>query len=398
MAEKTELLNGLDSADFTPNLATLDTLVASLEIDSVPVSGLQDKTWQWISGPAQPGSSEVITIEHPELYQVTYTSDGTVEIVADCNRASLSYELKQGGLVGGMLAAPGPMTLAECGPESHYRGFVSSLQAAQTYRVHPGGNELSLILPAGGGVLVLRAAGQTESAMSLEGTPWRLVSYHDGESALASALSGTEITATFADGKLTGSAGCNSYSASYEREDDTLTLGPVATTRKMCAEPEGIMEQERDYLTALASVAEYRVQGGRIELLDAEGKAVATFETMEETAASEIFGVTWQWQSTQTPVEKVTVDTPERYTLKLGPDGQVDVLADCNRLGGTYTLTDTHITVALTTSTMAACPPDSLADRFIKELNASAIYFTEGEELLVDLQYDSGTMRFARRE
>jgi heat shock protein HslJ len=277
MAEKTELLNGLDSADFAPDLVTLDALVASLEIDSMPVSGLQDKTWEWISGPAQPGSSEVITIEHPEKYQVTYTSDGTVEILADCNRASLSYELNQGGLIGGMLAAPGPMTLAECGPESHYRGFVSSLQAAQTYRVHPGGNELSLILPAGGGELVLRDAGQTTAAMPLEGTPWKLVSYHDGENALASVLSGTEITAAFADGKLAGSAGCNSYSASYQGEGDALTVGPVATTRKVCAEPEGIMEQEQAYLAALGSVAGYRIQGGRLELLDAEGTPVATF-------------------------------------------------------------------------------------------------------------------------
>jgi heat shock protein HslJ len=125
---------------------------------------------------------------------------------------------------------------------------------------------------------------------------------------------------------------------------------------------------------------------------------MATFEAMEETTMSEIVGVTWQWQSTQTPVEKVTVDDPERYTLELGPDGRVDVLADCNRLGGTYNLSDTHITVTLTTGTMAACPPNPLADRFIKELNTAVIYFTEGEDLFVDLQYDSGTMRFARSE
>jgi heat shock protein HslJ len=335
MAEKTELLNGLDSADFAPSLATLDALVASLEIDGMPVSGLQDKTWQWISGPAQPGSSEIITIEHPERYQVTYTSDGTVEIVADCNRASLSYELRQGGLAGSMLAAPGPMTLAECGPESHYRGFVFSLEAAQTYRVHPGGNELTLILPAGGGELVLRDANQVASALSLEGTLWTLISYHDGKGALASVLRGTEITAAFAGAKLTGSAGCNSYSASYEHEGGSLTFGPIATTRKMCAEPEGVMEQEQAYLAALESVARYRAQGERLGLLDAEGKRVATFEAMEETTMSEIVGVTWKWQSMQTPVEKVTVDDPERHTLELGPDGRVNVLADCTRLGGT---------------------------------------------------------------
>lgn len=158
MAEKMELLNDLDSADFTPTLDALDALVASLEIEGMPLSGLLGKTWQWTSGPAQPGSSEIITIENPELYQVTYRSDGTIEITADCNQASMSYELNQGGLNGGMLATSGLTTLAECGPDSHYQAFISSLEAAQGYRVHPGGNEVSLILPADGGILSLAAA------------------------------------------------------------------------------------------------------------------------------------------------------------------------------------------------------------------------------------------------
>ena len=158
------------------------------------------------------------------------------------------------------------------------------------------------------------------------------------------------------------------------------------------------MAQEQAYLAALASVTGYRVQAGRLELLDAEGEAVATFDAVQESAAPEVVGVTWQWQSTQTPVEKVTVDAPERYTLELGPGGEVYVQADCNRLRGTYTLTEAHITIALTATTRAACPPGSLDDRFIKELSAAVIYFTEGEELFLDLPYDSGTMRFARSE
>jgi len=107
-------------------------------------------------------------------------------------------------------------------------------------------------------------------------------------------------------------------------------------------------------------VARYCIQEGRLKPLDAGGKIAATFDILGETAVPEVVGVTWQRQSTQTPVEKATVDDPGRYTLGLRHDGQVDVQADCNRLGGTYTLTDTHLTVTLTISTMAACPPDSL--------------------------------------
>jgi len=135
-------------------------------------------------------------------------------------------------------------------------------------------------------------------------------------------------------------------------------------------------------------VERYALQGE--ELVQVSSEVVAD--------ASDIVGVTWQWQSTQTPVEKTTIDDPAHYTLRLESGGEVYVQADCNRLRGTYTLTDMHITIALTTSTRAACPPDSLDDRFIKELSAAVIYFTEGEELFLDLQYDSGTMRFARSD
>lgn len=43
------------------------------------------------------------------------------------------------------------------------------------------------------------------------------------------------------------------------------------TARKMCAEPEGLMEQERRFLQALLSVASARREGDRLELRTTEG-------------------------------------------------------------------------------------------------------------------------------
>jgi len=45
---------------------------------------------------------------------------------------------------------------------------------------------------------------------------------------------------------------------------------------------------------------------------------------------------------------------------------------------------------------MAACPPDSLADRFMKDLAAARIAFMRDGDLYLDLMYDTGTMIFAR--
>jgi len=151
-------LNSLSTDQWDPDLATLDAVVASLQIEGMTPAGLVDKTWEWIEGPAQPGSSDIVQVPDPSLYQVTYGSDGIITYTADCNSGSMSYELNNGGMTGGMLAQPGPMTLAECEPGSLYNAFIASLQAAQNYRVWAGGNEMELVLPAGGGVLLFRDA------------------------------------------------------------------------------------------------------------------------------------------------------------------------------------------------------------------------------------------------
>ena len=153
-----EELNTLSTNQWDPDLAVLDAVVASLEIDGMVAAGLVNKNWEWVEGPAQPGSSEIVYIADPSLYQVTYQADGMMHFSADCNSGSMSYELNNAGMTGGLLASPGPMTLAACGPESHSEAFAASLQAAQNYRVLAGGGKMELVLPAGGGVLLMRDA------------------------------------------------------------------------------------------------------------------------------------------------------------------------------------------------------------------------------------------------
>jgi heat shock protein HslJ len=159
-----EQLNGLSTDQWEPDLAALDAVVASLQIEGMTAAGLVDKTWEWTEGPAQPGSSEIVTIEDPSLYQVTYGSDGNINYTADCNSGSMPYELSNAGMTGSMLASPGPMTLAACEPESLSDSFISSLQAAQSYQVWAGGNEMELVLPAGGGFLLLRDANAPDES------------------------------------------------------------------------------------------------------------------------------------------------------------------------------------------------------------------------------------------
>ena len=83
----------------------------------------------------------------------------------------------------------------------------------------------------------------------------------------------------------------------------------------------------------------------------------------------------WQWVSFTNPVEQFDVETPESYTLTFNEDGTVNIVADCNNAIGSYTTDGSSISIEVGPMTMAACPPESRSDDFIKYLGFAAIYF-----------------------
>ena len=103
---------------------------------------------------------------------------------------------------------------------------------------------------------------------------------------------------------------------------------------------------------------------------------------------------TWQWESTTTPVERITVPTPERYTLFLNEDGKAEIRFDCNRGGGEYMIAAGKLSFGPLISTRMACPEGSLDGPFMRDLQRVATFFIADRQLYLELPYDSGTMRF----
>ncbi len=101
----------------------------------------------------------------------------------------------------------------------------------------------------------------------LEDTAWILKSYGQPGN-LLTVLAGTEITATFdgAEKRVNGSAGCNSYSGDYQLSDNTLTFLMISHTEMYCMEPEGVMEQETQYLKTLNTAESYQVKDGTLQV------------------------------------------------------------------------------------------------------------------------------------
>lgn len=119
-------------------------------------------------------------------------------------------------------------------------------------------------------------------------------------------------------------------------------------------------------------------------------------EQEPETAGEAYQDIPWLWVSFSDPaVGLEDIPEPERYQIILNSDGSINVQADCNVVSGSYTVDGGTITINLGPSTLAACPEDSLADQFVQNLTAAAIMFFDGPDMLFDLKFDSGTMRFS---
>jgi heat shock protein HslJ len=104
-------------------------------------------------------------------------------------------------------------------------------------------------------------------AVTLEDKEWVLESY-GAQGNLQDVLEGTEITATFvsAEAQVHGTAGCNTYFGDYEAKKSELSISMLAWTERACVEPEGVMEQEQKYLSALQAAESYTIEGGELQI------------------------------------------------------------------------------------------------------------------------------------
>jgi len=113
-----------------------------------------------------------------------------------------------------------------------------------------------------------------------------------------------------------------------------------------------------------------------------------------EYTPSPIEGPVWTWQyAVRIDGSRTTPTEPELYTFSLGPNRQLKVRADCNQAGGHYRLDSANLTLSVTHSTMAACPPESLGRQFLADIAAVMEWHVKENLLRLDLT-GGGTMVF----
>jgi heat shock protein HslJ len=126
-------------------------------------------------------------------------------------------------------------------------------------------------------ITVEPAPTATSPSDPLAGTRWQVRSYYDlASSSLVNVLAGTTLTVDFGrDGRVTGSSGCNTYSARYLVSGSQLAITSLAGTGKLCSTPAGIMEQEAAFKALLPAVVGYSIEGSSLYLKNSSGQIIA---------------------------------------------------------------------------------------------------------------------------
>lgn len=223
------------------------------------------------------------------------------------------------------------------------------------------------------------AATSAAQAVGLEGPRWVLVSYTDQGGKTAPALPDVEATAQFENGRVGGSAGCNTFTAPYEVKGASLTIGMGATTMRMCS-PQ-IMDQEAAYLANLQAAASYKIAGDQLTIANAKGANVLTFRAEQPISLTDGAWVLTSHNNGRAGVVSGVEDS--EVTAVFGADGQLSGSAGCNRYNAAYTVDGDTIEIGAPITTRMMCPQPIMDQeaQYLAAIQLAARYNIEGTRL-----------------
>lgn len=200
--------------------------------------------------------------------RVTANFDGSrLSGTGGCNNYSASYSLDGSK----MTISPGVSTLIGCPPPANNveAAYFERLPQVRSYAIS--GRTLTLTTSTKGADLVYRAL---KPGAALNGD-WEVTSYFR-PGAITSVVAGSTLTATFDNGKLSGNAGCNNYTATYAVDGTKISIGPIASTKRACVDAL-ISTQETEYLAALELARTYSLGANGLTLLRDGGTIAVTY-------------------------------------------------------------------------------------------------------------------------
>lgn len=253
-------------------------LISGLALAAIVVAGcssgggsggtLDDTSWT-----LQSYASDGATVDVPAAVFVDANFDGataTLSGSAGCNRYTTSYTVDGnvvtfGAIAGTQMACLGPASEVEA-------AYLANLAASKTFTATDAA--LTIYDSSGAAILTYAAAEPT----SLVGTTWHATGINNGNQGVESVAAGSDPTAIYAeDGTISGNSGCNEYNGPAVVDGQSITIGPLASTRRACVD-EAVSVQETNFLNALQNATTFDSLAGHLELRDDSGALQVSFE------------------------------------------------------------------------------------------------------------------------
>jgi heat shock protein HslJ len=218
------------------------------------------------------------------------------------------------------------------------------------------------------------AASTTAASTPLVGTQWQL------DTAALSGASPDAVTSwiTFGkQGEVVGNDGCNGFHGSYTVSGSKLRIGHLASTQKACTGQAD--ELSRRVTSALGRVAAYSISGKTLQLADAAGRKLLTYNA----TVPSVEGV-WDVISVLYDDAIRSVVQGSTLTAEFGPDGSVSGGGGCNDFSGKYTISGTDIHIGPLASTQKACADEEVNKQehgYFAALESARSFEQIGDEL-----------------
>ena len=296
--------------------------------------------------------------------------NGVVSGGAGCNRFHASYTTEGNRIKIGPIAATN-MMCANSNVMAQEQLFLKALQSAVSWSIQ--GDKLDTHRADD-----QRALEATQAIARLAGT-WSVTGFNNGRNGVVSPLADTQLTLSFDNGAISGRAGCNSFRGSYTEESGRIKIGPLASTRIMCADNK-VMTQEQQFLKALESVQRWRIEGDHLDMHRADDQRAleATQATLPKLAG------TWNVTGYNNGREAVvSLISGSQLTLSF-ENGVVSGRSGCNTFSGTYTTDGNRIKIGTIAVTNMMCADNKVMDQeqlFLKALQSVVRWNVQGDHL-----------------
>lgn len=201
---------------------------------------------------------------------------------------------------------------------------------------------------------------------------------------------GATVTLQFADGRLSGSDGCNRFAGSYSTSGSAIEVSPqLASTQMAC--PEDVEAEARAFIAALAAAKGYRIDGARLLLLSGDGTTLATLAAQSlllEGTSWHAIGINNGRQAVQSVANGTTV------TLSFGAGGDASGSAGCNHYSGRYQASGSSISIGgIAVTEMHCAEPEGVMEQeqaYLKALATARSVRFEGDRL--ELRTEDGAL------